>query len=78
MIKGLTTEPITLQGDYSQTYRPGHHNFFEQFLFEPGLESGLAPQILDELYAQNIRQIYFISHPNQPSSQIVTLGFDED
>jgi len=78
IIQGLTVEPIILQGDYSQTYRPGHHNFFEQFLFEPGLESGLAPQILDELYAQNIRQIYFISHPNQPSSQIVTLGFDED
>ena len=26
-IQGLTTEPIILEGYYSQTYRPEHHNY---------------------------------------------------
>ncbi len=35
-ITGLTTQPIELTGYFSQTYLPGHHNFGEEFLFEPG------------------------------------------
>jgi hypothetical protein len=57
-IEGLTTEPIVLRGYYSQTYRPHHHNFSEDFIFEPALEAGISPTILDELRAKNIRYIY--------------------
>ena len=55
---GLTTEPIVLRGDYSQTYRPEHHNFAESFLFEPQLETGLAEAQLRELEAANIRLVH--------------------
>ncbi len=57
VITGLTSEPILLQGFYSQTYRPGHHNFTEDFIFEPRLEPGLDPAILAELNARNIQLI---------------------
>ena len=40
VIEGLTSEPIVLRGYYSQTYLPGHHNFWESFIFEPRLEEG--------------------------------------
>ena len=57
-IEGLTTQPIVLRDYYSQTYRPEHHNFSENFLFEPALEPGISSAILAELKAKDIRQIY--------------------
>ncbi len=57
IINGLTTEPITLTGYYSQTYKPEHHNFGEWFLFEPALEETLSPQQKAELESAQIRQI---------------------
>lgn len=57
-IEGLTTEPIVLKDYYSQSYRPEHHNFSENFLFEPALEPGISPAIIAELEARNIRYIY--------------------
>jgi hypothetical protein len=57
-IAGLTTQPIVLTGYYSQTYRPGHHNFTEEFIFEPRLEPGLPAAILTELQAANIQLIH--------------------
>ena len=57
-ITGLTTNPIVLTNYFSQTYRPGHHNFTEEFIFEPRLEPGLSPSILAELRAANIRLIH--------------------
>jgi hypothetical protein len=59
-IEGLTSTPITLLGDYSQTYRPGrpgHHNASEDFVFDPWLEPGLSGAQLAELAAANIRAI---------------------
>jgi hypothetical protein len=58
-ITGLTTQPIVLHGYYSQTFHPFHHNFGEEFLFEPRLEPGISQSILDELEAKNIQLIYF-------------------
>jgi hypothetical protein len=58
VIHGLTASPIVLQGDYSQTYRPEHHNFFENFLFEPALEPGIPQAQLDELAAAGVRAIH--------------------
>ncbi len=40
-IAGYTAQPIVLRGFYAQTYRPEHHNFGENFLFEPGLDPDL-------------------------------------
>ena len=57
-IAGLTAQPIVLTGYYSQTYRPGHHNFTEEFIFEPRLEPGLPASTLNELEAANIQLIH--------------------
>ena len=53
-IIGLTSEPIELQGWFSQTYRPGHHNFTEEFIFEPRLEPDLPATTLQELESADI------------------------
>jgi hypothetical protein len=58
IIAGLTTAPIVLTNYYSQSYGALNHNYFEEFLFEPGLEPGLSPATLEELKAANIQQIY--------------------
>ena len=75
-IEGLTAQPIILRGYYSQTYRPGHHNFVESFLFEPALEPGLPPAILDELRSKNIQQIYVVWGGNESQSFIMVSGPD--
>jgi hypothetical protein len=54
-ITGLIPQPIVLRGDYAQTYRPGHHNFSEDFLFDPHLEPDLEPELRAELVSRNIR-----------------------
>ncbi|MBX3748075.1 MAG: hypothetical protein KF833_22435 [Verrucomicrobiae bacterium] len=54
-VTGFTSRPVVLRGDFSQTYRPGHHNFWEEFLFDPWLEPGLEPDLLAELAAADIR-----------------------
>ena len=77
-IEGLTTEPIVLEGHYSQTYRPEHHNFIENFLFEPRLEPGISPDILAQLNAKNIRFIHMVidNRPDGDESRIATYGFE--
>ena len=75
-IEGLTTDPIVLHDYYSQTYRPGHHNFSEEFLFEPVLEPGISPVILEELRARNIRYLYVFWGGDDFGSQIWVAGED--
>jgi len=58
VIEGLTSRPIVLHGDYSQTYKPEHHNFSEHFLFEPRLEPGIDPALIQELCDQDIRLMH--------------------
>ncbi len=58
-IEGLTTDPIVLTGYFSQSIGGGAHLCPKNFLFEPALEPDIAPQILDELRAGNIRMIYY-------------------
>lgn len=53
-ITGLIPRPIVLRSWWSQTYRPGHHNFTEDFIFDPRLEPGMPPAILHELAQRNI------------------------
>jgi hypothetical protein len=76
VIEGYTTIPIVLNGYYSQTYRPEHHNITEQFLFEPRLEPGIDPSILDELQSQNIRLIHLVVDNWGSESSITTHGFE--
>ena len=66
VIEGYTSEPIVLQGWYSQTYRPEHHNFSEHFIFEPRLEPGISGKILNELEAKNLRLIHTHIEPIHP------------
>jgi len=75
-IQGYTTDPIVLQGYYSQTYHAGHHNIKEHFLFEPRLEPGLSQASLDELQAQDIRLIHLTIDNGGSGSGITTYGFD--
>jgi hypothetical protein len=63
-IEGLTSTPIVLKGYYSQTYRPQHHNFSEDFLFEPALEEGIDPAIIAALEANNIRRLFVAGEPS--------------
>lgn len=74
-ITGLTREPIELRGYFSQTYRPGHHNFTEEFIFEPALEPGLGESILAELAEKNVRLIHLTTGLQDAPMRI--LGFDD-
>jgi len=70
-ITGLTSTPIVLTGYYSQTYRPGHHNFSADYIFDPWLEPGIDQGILDELQAANIRFLVVLN-----SNELWTLSLD--
>lgn len=72
-ITGLTSTPITLTNYYSQTYRPGHHNFSEDFIFEPALEPGLPPATQAELDQANIKLLY-VRYGS--GDEIIILGKD--
>ena len=74
-IWGLTSEPLTLTGEYSQTYVPGHHNFFEWFLFDPGLEPGLPQEALDELRTAGVDWILATTGFN--GSTVVTYNLSD-
>ena len=84
-IEGLTSEPIVLTDYFSQSVGGGSHLCPKNFLFEPGLEPGISPQILAELKAQNIRLIYYTTggRPCRPTEwedtppSIRFYGFDE-
>jgi hypothetical protein len=56
-LSGITTGPIGLQGYFSQTYRPEHHNFSENFIFDPYLEPDPDEAVLAELDARGIRAV---------------------
>jgi hypothetical protein len=44
--------------DPFRPYRPGHHNFTEDFIFDPFQEPGIPQEQLDELAAAGVRAIY--------------------
>lgn len=75
-IRGLTTAPIVLRGDWSQTYHPGHHNFFEEFAFEPQLEESLAPTTRAELEQANLRVLIVTGGREEPPAEWLVLGLD--
>ena len=73
-IGGLSTEPVELQGYFSQTYRPEHHNFEENFLFDPHLEEGIAPACLAEWDTLGIRALIqpAFPGPGDPPMRVLT------
>ena len=75
-ITGLSAEPMELTGYYSQSYRPGHHNFTEDFIFEPQLDSGVSSATLAALRAANIRLLYVHWGGMGGEDAIYVLGFD--
>ena len=53
-ITGLASQPIVLSSYWSQSYRPHHHNFGADYIFEPRLEPGISAAIVAELAAADI------------------------
>ena len=77
VITGLTEGPISLKGWYSQTYAPGHHNFWEEFLLEPSKEEGISEEQLEELEDNDVKLIYiFIDRGRSANAYII--GFDDE
>lgn len=82
VITGLTKAPITLKSYYSQTYGPGHHNFVEEFIFEPRLDPSLTAAQKAELDAANIRLIHifhdqaYAGMPGAPADTLTLVGRD--
>jgi hypothetical protein len=77
VITGLTQDPIVLSGEFSQSYRPGHHNFYEHFVFEPRLEAGVPLATLAELEAQGIHLIHAVGSPYGTTATLATYTEDE-
>ena len=74
-ITGLLDEPLVLKGWFSQTYAPGHHNFWEEFIFEPSMEEGFSDELLSKLEEADVKQIYlFIERWRSANAMII--GFD--
>ena len=73
-ITGYTAQPIVLHGEYAQTYLPHHHNFGEEFLFEPALEPRMSSALMAELRSKNIRMFHVYYDPPSPTT-ITTYGF---
>ena len=77
LITGITEEPSSLKGWYSQTYAPGHHNFWEEFIFEPSKEEGISGEQLAELEGNDVKLIYlFIDRGRSADAYII--GFDDE
>ena len=74
-ITGLLDNPLVLKGWFSQTYAPGHHNFWEEFIFEPSMEEGISEELLAEMEEADVKQIYlFIERWRSANAMII--GFD--
>ena len=82
VITGLTSTPITLTNSFAQSYGPGHHNFTEDFIFEPGLDPSVTPAQKAELNAKNIRLIHVFHNqmdfgvPGGSGDKLTILGLD--
>jgi hypothetical protein len=76
-ITGLTTQPLVLTSEFAQTYAPGHHNFFEIFLYEPALDPAVTAEQKTELQNANIRLIHVFHDRGLGGDDVVrVVGFD--
>jgi hypothetical protein len=76
VISGLTTVPIVLTDEWAQSMRPQHHNFAEDFIFEPGRDPSVTQQQLDELEAADVRVIFMTA--DQWGGGSLTLHSEEE
>jgi hypothetical protein len=68
-----------LSSDISHiSYSAGHHNWCQNFVFEPHLEPGLDQCTLNQLQARDIRRIYLSNVTYCGSPSITTSGFPGD
>jgi hypothetical protein len=72
-ISGVVSQPIELHGFFSQTYRPEHHNFAENFLFDPHLEPGVDAGLLAEWRARGIQALVQPAYFSGESLRVLTL-----
>ncbi|MBL8916014.1 MAG: hypothetical protein JNM17_35270 [Archangium sp.] len=70
-ITGLTTQPLRLTADFAQTYRPQHHNFSEDFLFDPFRDPATTAAQKSELMVRNVRWLIVTGTPSQPEFRAV-------
>lgn len=75
-ITGLNAQPLTLTGYFSQTYRPGHHNFSESFLFDPRLEDGIPAAVVAEWNALGLQAL--IPRAGLPPQEPAMLALTRD
>jgi hypothetical protein len=75
MILGIALEAILLERYSSQTYRPGHDNFTEKFIFEPRLEEGIDSGAVSELQALDVKEIDLFFCRVNP--EVKLIGFDD-
>jgi hypothetical protein len=60
-ITGLIDDEIVLSSPWAQTSRPGHHNFSDDFIFEPRLDPELPVATASALAAADIVALYVSS-----------------
>ncbi|MBM4781335.1 MAG: hypothetical protein GQE15_26930 [Archangiaceae bacterium] len=65
-ITGLTTQPLRLTADFAQTYRPQHHNFTEDFLFDPFRDPATTAAQKSELMARDVKWLIVSTDSGQP------------
>src|SRR5690606_12858209 len=56
-LSGIGGATIQLGGYVSQTYRPEHHNFSENFIFDPHLEAEIDSSVISEFDQRGIQAI---------------------
>src|SRR5947207_11136390 len=74
-ITGLSSDPVVLTNYFSQTYDAGRHNWGEEFIFEPRLETGLPQSTLAELNAANVQLLYVQTY-ERTNATFYVLGLD--
>jgi hypothetical protein len=75
-ITGLASTPIVLRGYYAQTHRPAHHNFGGDYIFEPRLETGIDPALLEELEQLDIRYLVVVDIDSPTDNRFWVAGLD--
>lgn len=55
LIRGLLSDPLNLMRQEASTFGPHHHNFTEDFVFEPDQAEGITEAQKQELRARNIK-----------------------
>jgi len=73
-ISGLTSRPIVLHGFFSQSWNGDHRQANEYYVFEPHLEEGIDPALLQELEAKNIRMIYMEKNREEGTYRMFTFS----